>query len=299
MGLSGKLLQIIALPGVIIIFAIVAAAAATTATIARPGCNSTCGNVEIPFPFGLSEECYLDESFRITCHSGKPTIGNAPVTRISIGTHELNVRQQIAQDCYKPIHNVVSSLNVGTQFTISNKKNIFTVLGCDTSADVVGYLNTDAYSTGCSSECPSLSNVVNGSCSGVGCCEVGFPDDLRNIRVQVKSFRNHSKVWNFNPCGYAFVVEKGEFNFSASYLNNYPNQTVPLVLDWGIGNHGCEKVQNEQNYACQENSECTNHRRSKQGYHCECKQGYQGNPYLHGHGGCQGIIIFPIEKVRD
>jgi hypothetical protein len=180
---------------------------------------------------------------------------------------------------------------VGDQFTISDKKNTFTVIGCDTIAYLRGYQNGEEYKIGCSSECPSLSNVVNGSCSGVGCCEVGFPDGLKDITVEVKSFNNHSKVWSFNPCGYAFVVKKGTFNFSADYLKKLPNETVPLVLDWGIpDNHGCEKAQNERNYTCKENSECIDRRRIKQGYYCKCKQGYQGNPFLHGHGGCQGSI---------
>lgn len=119
----------------------------------------------------------------------------------------------------------------------------------------------------------------------------GFLDGLKNVSVQVKSFHNHSKVWNFNPCGYAFVVEKGKFHFSVGYLKKLPNKRVPLVLVWSVGNHACEKAQNQRNYACKENSECIDRQRIKQGYYCKCKQGYQGNPYLHGHGGCQGSII--------
>ncbi|XP_059454881.1 wall-associated receptor kinase 5-like [Corylus avellana] len=364
MGLSGKLLQIIAVPGVIIIFAIVAAAAATT--IVKPGCPSMCGNVEIPFPFGLTEGCYLDESFNITCDSGKPKTGNVTVTNISIDTHELHVLTDVAQDCYQMVEshnnapgksaycskgrNLLGKLGISdsmgprpmdpryngkdgaqyggipgyndkndpygrheslpcvptvrvhgrryknkpefrvSQYTISNSKNKFTVIGCDTIAYLSGFQNGEWYNIGCASQCPSLSNVVNGSCFGVGCCELGFPDGLKNISVEVYSFYNHSNVWGFNPCGYAFVVEKGQFNFSAGYLNNYPNQTVPLVLDWAVGILKCDKAHKEPNYACKDNSDCIDLHTRQDGYRCKCKRGYKGNPYLlQGQGGCQDI----------
>jgi hypothetical protein len=304
MGLSGKLLQIIALPGmIIIIFAIVAAAAATTATIPKPGCPSHCGDVEIPFPFGLKEGCFLDEGFSITCHnSTTPMRGNIPVRNISTDTHEMHLMTSVSRDCYQYNNSTYEYSSAYTNShsnwlkffrrTISNRKNKFTVMGCDTIAYLSGYQNGELYKIGCSSECPSLNNVVSGSCSGVGCCEIGFPDGLKNITVNVQSYYNHSKVWKFNPCGYAFVVEKGKFNFSASYLKNYTIERLPMVVDWSVGNLRCEEARNEPNFACKENSECTDPQTSQAGYLCKCKKGYKGNPYLQDKEGCQGNLCY-------
>jgi hypothetical protein len=319
MGSSGKALQII-----VIIFATVAVA---TMAVKRD-CPNKCGDVEIPFPFGMTEGCFLDhgQAFKITCNDTndpvQPKTGNVPVTSISIENHELHVLQWVAQDCYfyndsnvciaknvseqarcsssspksKDPVNSGSSLWVGGQFTISNSKNKFIVLGCDTKAYLRGYQNSEAYLIGCSSQCPSLTNVDNGSCSGVGCCEVGFPDGLKNIRMNVNSFDNHSKVMNFNPCGYAFVVEKSEFNFNVAYLQKLPSKKLPLVLDWTVGNQTCEKAHNKHNYACKGNSDCLDQNKTRQGYRCKCKQGYRGNPYLDvAHGGCQGTCFIHLQ----
>jgi hypothetical protein len=293
MGLSGRLLQII-VSGVII-FAILAAAATTNA---KPGCPNKCGDVEIPFPFGLNETeaCYLNgQNFDIFCDSGRPMIGNMPVLNISIETHELHVLNTVVRDCYNQsgqrISNNTKRLSAA-QFTISNTKNQFTVLGCDTEAYLGGYQNREWYWLGCSSLCPSLSNVVNNSCSGVGCCEVGFPDGLKDISVQVQSFHNHSKVLDFNPCGYAFVVEKDKSNFSSDILRNLTKKRVPLVFDWSIGNETCKEARNKSNFACQDkNSECFDPQ-NREGYRCMCKQGYKGNPYL--YGGCEGTYLLYI-----
>ncbi|KAE8100166.1 hypothetical protein FH972_018091 [Carpinus fangiana] len=257
-------------------------------TKAKPGCPSHCGDVEIPFPFGLSVDCFLDESFYITCQSGKPFTGNVPVRNISIDTHELHVLNYVARDCPTDGSKNRTSLRV-PQYTISNSKNKFTGIGCDTIAYLSGYQNGEEYKIGCSSQCPTPNNVGTGFCSGVGCCEVRFPYGLRNISVEVESFNNHASVQRFNPCGYAFVVEKGQFNFSASYLQNYTNEMVPLVLDWAVmSNLTCEEARHKPNFACKDiNSECIDNQTRPAGYSCQCKQGYRGNPYL--HGGCDDI----------
>ncbi|KAE7997212.1 hypothetical protein FH972_001866 [Carpinus fangiana] len=291
MGLSEKLLLIIV--GGVIIFAIVGARAASPTS--KPGCtNYKCGDVEIPFPFGLTKACYLDDSFSITCQSGKPMIGDVPVTNISIENHGVHVLPFVGEVCYDKVSGPKSNTYnstfyfwaAQTQYTISNSKNKFIVLGCDTFAYLNGFQNGENYTIGCSSQCLSLNNVINGSCSGVGCCEVGFPDGVKVIQVDVYSVYNHTKVRNFNPCSYAFFVEKGKFNFSTDYLMDLGKEKLPMVLDWAVGNETCAEAQDKPNFACQENSECHD-LQTRQGYRCNCKQGYKGNPYL--HGGCQDV----------
>uniref|UniRef100_A0A2N9GS12 EGF-like domain-containing protein n=1 Tax=Fagus sylvatica TaxID=28930 RepID=A0A2N9GS12_FAGSY len=247
MGLPGKQTRI-TLIGVII-SAIMAANAA--AALVKSGCPHKCGDVEIPFPFG---------------------------------------KTYVAQDCYSK-HGVRVNHNEpsfwAAMYTISSTKNKFIAVGCDTKAYLMGEQNGEKYWTGCISVCSSLRNVVNGSCTGVGCCELEFPDGLKDISVSVHSYDNHTYVLDFNPCGYAFVVEQGQFNFSSDDLRNISSEMLPMVLDWAIGNEKCrEATRNKTNFACKGNSECHDVH-SRDGYHCKCKQGYQGNPYL--DDGCQDI----------
>ena len=93
--------------------------------------------------------------------------------------------------------------------------------------------------------------VVNSSCSGTGCCEMAIPGGLNYFWVAVGSFHNHTSVWVFNPCGYAFIVEQSQFNFSSNYLTNTPVKTLPMVLEWAIRNETCgEAAKNKTKFAC-------------------------------------------------
>lgn len=122
--------------------------------------------------------------------------------------------------------------------------------------------------------------MSNGTCSGIGCCQVDIPPGMRNITVYTQVFPNSSLNWG--NCSHSFVVKNGFYNFSTTDLQSFPHNTVPLVLDWTVGNISFIDSESEPDYACKENSYCD--KDSEYGYRCRCRDGYEGNPYL----GCTG-----------
>ncbi|KAM4080576.1 hypothetical protein ACJW30_11G027900 [Castanea mollissima] len=261
--------------------------------IALPNCPKMCGNMEIPYPFGLREGCYLDHNFFVNCtNSSEPFIPKHIIVK-NISLHgQIDTLMYVARDCYEQgVKDYNSSTNPWLKsplnFTVSSTQNKFVVVGCDTYAFLHGKQQNESYTTGCASRCESTRFMVNGSCTGVGCCEVDIPKGLKNVTLESRSFQNHKIVENFNPCGYAFISKQDTFNFSIDSLRTLRNQKMmPMVLDWAIGNETCNDVENKSNYICGDNSLCQNSEDGS-GYRCKCKDGYDGNPYL-SHG-CQGV----------
>ncbi|XP_075647667.1 wall-associated receptor kinase 2-like [Castanea sativa] len=273
------------------------AAAAIAYPLALPNCPDRCGDVKIPYPFGTREGCYRKESrnFIINCSNSsgqpQPMTGDLPITSISI-EGEMGVMMDSSTDCYNQSGTALSNDTeqglLLSSFTVS-VTNMFVAVGCDTFAFLSGILKDEPFTTGCLSKCNNTGNIVNGNCSGIGCCHVDIPEGLTHVDFAAYSFKNHSDVWSFNPCSFAFIIQKDEFSFSSDYLTSLRNnESFPMVLDWAIGNETCEVARNKGNYICGANSNCSDlNNGSAPGYRCKCKEGYVGNPYL--KDGCQDI----------
>ncbi|XP_075647943.1 wall-associated receptor kinase 2-like [Castanea sativa] len=245
----------------------------------------------------------MNEDFLITCNRtyDPPTAflreSNIDVTDIWLWG-ELRVTVVVAQDCYNQggqytrsgptNYNQDSWINL-SKFPISSTRNKFTAIGCDTYAWIKGYSGT-AYATGCMSLCSNISDVVEGSCSGIGCCQTAIPKGVMDYRINVSSYFNHKDVYDFNPCSYAFVAEEGTYNFSSKDLKDFTkrNETTQVVLNWAIGNQTCTEAKKDhpQKFACKNNSDCRDSVNGP-GYWCNCSEGFEGNPYL--PNGCQDI----------
>ncbi|KAI3454741.1 hypothetical protein Pfo_011404 [Paulownia fortunei] len=204
----------------------------------------------------------------------------------------MKVETSVASDCYdnsgSQVNGTISELSL-SNFPISSTRNKFTAVGCDTNALVEVFKERKQMSAGCVSWCDSIDSVVNGTCSGIGCCQTSIPKGVKDFVVNIRSFRNHTWVKSFNPCGYAFVVEAEAFEFSSLDLKDLQNRkTFPVVLDWSIGNVTCQEARkNLSSFACRAtHSECSNSSNGI-GYHCNCLTGFQGNPYR--DDGCQDI----------
>ena len=293
-----------------VILSAIMAAAAIAYPLALPNCSDSCGDVKIPYPFGTTEGCYLNDTavdgyYFINCTSNaqgqrQPMIRNHSVTSISIESGEIGIQMYNSINCYnqsgKPLSpNITATLHV-PGFTVSVTKNKFVAVGCDTYAEFNGYLNGQLSLVGCQSTCNNTLRADSGACSGIGCCQMDIPQDLTNIQFKASSISNHTKVWNFNPCSFAFVIQEDKFNFSPDYLISLQNnETLPMVLDWAIGNETCEVARNKTNYVCGGNSTCIDLNSTLSGYHCQCRDGYRGNPYL--KDGCQGIQYIYISTI--
>ncbi|KAL5577447.1 hypothetical protein UlMin_019146 [Ulmus minor] len=285
---------------VVVIILICSYQPSRAAAQALPGCLDRCGNLTIPYPFGVGDGCYLQDdvsSFSINCDNTTGSLiaylgtGNVNVTNISLDG-ELQIWQFIGYDCYNENGSrgdwFNPRLDLAGIFSISATKNKFTAIGCDTYALIRGLNEAgERYTTGCMSICDTNSSINYKSCNGAGCCETSIPNGLITRNVTLSSYYNHTYIWSFNPCSYAFIVEATYFNFSETSFEDLKNIIMfPIIADWSIGNTSCAEAERLGPLACMGNSECFNSSK-RSGYLCRCLPGFEGNPYH--PDGCQDI----------
>jgi hypothetical protein len=243
MGLLGRLLQ------QLLLGAIILAAAASEPTNSR--CIRTRGSLQIPYPFGTSESCCLDPSFLITCNNSTPFLSpsNLKVLNISLDSHELQVSTPITSERINATAGNYSNSNLDQvpivlNFPLSDTKNRLTAVGCDTFGTINSTEAHMNYTIGCLSFCQSIDSVANGSCTGIGCCQTSIPKQMTSFIVVTGNVNDHKAVYNFNPCSFGFVVEEKAFNFSSLDLRNLQDrESVPVVLDYYVGNETCLDAQ--------------------------------------------------------
>ncbi|KAI3834385.1 hypothetical protein MKX03_018825 [Papaver bracteatum] len=273
---------------------------ATELPQAKPGCQANCGDFAVTYPFGIGPRengCSLivdDLSFyNVTCdtsyHPPKPflRLGTNLTTGI-LHMIELTICYQNETVNVPAVNNSLSFMYMlSTPFTISSTKNTFFGLGCNSLAHL--YTPYKEFSQVCSTKCESKESIIDGFCSGNGCCQLSVP---KGINWFISRTNQTSKInTSFSPCSYAFISEKDKYTFKASDLDGASFRTrsnIPVVLDWAISNKTCEEARKDlSSFACQENSNCRNSDKSTPGYTCTCDTGFVGNPYL--SPGCQDV----------
>ncbi|KAD3068945.1 hypothetical protein E3N88_36825 [Mikania micrantha] len=258
------------------------------AVLGKPGCQETCGNVTIPYPFGIGTGCYLHNTFEVLCNGSSQD----PYPLRFANTYNNFAILEFSTDLVRVIDDVTTafcviittssfgySLILDQYLSFSQAHNVFVAVGCNISAQFyVGDLGSQV-EFGCESVCNETipATISATGCTGFnGCCQLSIP----------KNITTYSTIINYNytpsSCAHTFIAE----NNTPIYFGDAP-LIFPVALSWVVATTACHEASKTGANLCGRNSYCVDSTNSL-GYNCHCKQGYQGNPYL--YNGCQVTI---------
>nr|GLL48825.1 wall-associated receptor kinase-like 8 [Ipomoea trifida] len=278
---------------VFIIFFPSAAAAAATPSLAKPGCEEWCGNVSIPFPFGIGEGCALNQWFLVKCDNSsnppKPYLTSflpielqGSVVAVSLQNQTITTLKSVINFCDNSAgrYAITNGTDLsGSPFYYSKSRNKFLFGGCGNSL----LTQNSAVLAGCTAICgENISSGLTG-CYGIDCCETPVPFDLSSYTANFTNsgIQSDANPYNLSRCNSAFLVDQRWIpKQSTSLFSDY----APVVWIWTVQakDFPAATICRTSDDAAVQLADGT----SVSNFRCDCPTGQEGNPYI-AHG-CQG-----------
>ncbi|WCJ30262.1 Wall-associated kinase family protein [Euphorbia peplus] len=220
-------------------------------------CQDTCGNLEIYFPFGTEQGCFMDKSFEVVCNNSfsppKLFLTSINMEVLDISSISSNVRVMnpvITSNCNHKSYNGTGISLLGTRFVFSNISNRFAAVGCNNYAMLIG---SQATIGGCLSFCPhGAYNNVSG-CYGINCCEASIPPHIQAFEVNMTNPLSNVEEDRSSTCKSAFMVDQYWFERKLSALGSYDELNrldhVAVTLNWGNEQGYCD-MSKSLNFNC-------------------------------------------------
>ncbi|KAK3141305.1 hypothetical protein QOZ80_4BG0332110 [Eleusine coracana subsp. coracana] len=277
--------------------------------VSLPGCPESCGNISVPYPFGIAAGCFY-EGFYLKCdrthRPPKLLLGDGlEVLNISLPDGTVRIISKILLSESPEFIGTWSGPPATGPFMVSSRYNWFVSFGCNILAQFTplnpqpssGHITTST----CGSMClgvDSWSDEANSICSPLGHCRASIllaaPSYFINVTKLLSAATNPSydkgniaafiveKTW-FSMFGVDIDIgpaksysSRGSVSTPAISGHQFGLETVPVVLEWSLdSNHRCI------------GSVTLNYGGIDVRTRCRCPDGYDGNPYL--SNGCQDI----------
>ncbi|CAI9271226.1 unnamed protein product [Lactuca saligna] len=196
--------------------------------ISKKGCNDRCGEILIPYPFGIGTNCSLNKWYNIDCNSSTPylsALNNTEVLRVNGG--EFTVKVSMSYDCARPVQHSTPVLSKESPFYISTYANKLFVEGCGINADVMVKKTIVA---SCSTICRNDTVRDRNNCFGIGCCQATFDSTNRNIKTFRLNVTGLEGPAGDEICRSAFLMDSSYFK--AGFPIDKNNTYVPITLSW-------------------------------------------------------------------
>ncbi|XP_076890867.1 wall-associated receptor kinase-like 9 [Bidens hawaiensis] len=269
-------------PQTFILIIFISLTTATTELVPRyskPGCIEKCGNMTIPYPFGIGPNCFLNKWYAVDCNSSKPYLSalkNLSLLGVDLNEQMVLVNVSMSSDCQVPVWNISQIVNlVGSPFLFSKMHNKFNVLGCGTAAISSQYGNELAECSTFCSQRPVGSRI--GNCYGMNCCRVKVPYYLDTYSVSVTGNKS---------CVSAFLVAENLYCHELFSRQSFDGDvsSIPTVLRWMLPRSYYSEASCSYNFSRHELPMSNN--TSVHTGKCSClSELEEGNPYL--SGGCK------------
>ncbi|KAG4174770.1 hypothetical protein ERO13_A11G141200v2 [Gossypium hirsutum] len=226
---------------VLLLTKVALASNSTAIPIAKPGCNDTCGQVRVPYPFGIGPDCYRDSWFEVLCNEtlSPPTTLlkkiNMEVLNFSYvpeytSTEFVRVKSPvISKNCSR--RETEQRVNLtGSPFFYSETRNKFVTAGCNNRALMAGI---KPKIVGCESDCINGDTLFgipspDKTCNSGTCYETVIPSDLKTFNATFE--RNEPE-----GCQLVLLVDQQWFDFNIENSSRLQNtEYVPALLDWSL-----------------------------------------------------------------
>ncbi|KAK1410845.1 hypothetical protein QVD17_37386 [Tagetes erecta] len=250
-----------------------------TPKYAKTGCKDKCGNVTIPFPFGIGMKCSINQWYIVNCTSFTPylsALNHLELLRVDLKNHTfvVSMRTPRISDCQSPVRNSIQTMGIDlgrSPFLFSKLQNKFVFEGCGNAV----IMDNGSVITGCSTACRNFTHSNRNKCFGISCCQTTIPHYFKSYDIKLTGFEEEDE-----GCGAAFMVDETLYDqrrVADPFNVTRDTSFIPVSLTWTLTDTDeANCYQNNVETLVLDMSNCT----PVKTWHCYGDQSCEGNPYL-------------------
>ncbi|XP_071728447.1 wall-associated receptor kinase-like 9 [Rutidosis leptorrhynchoides] len=243
---------------------------------AKHGCTDKCGNVTIPYPFGIGAHCSFNKWYVVECNSSTPYLSalnhfqiiSFDLKKQTVTVNTPTVTKTLGCQNDISVHDTKSSVDLGwSPFWFSSDDNKLVLEG---RGHVVISDNGNVLS-GCSATYNDTSiRTVNEkyTCLGITCCQTTVPYYLKSYAVKLTG-RDKS-------CESAFFVDKNSYVRDGNI-----SDVVPVILLWTLSELDFSRINCCQKHKDRKRTITTGSNGTQlDTWSCDMDSAFEGNRYL-------------------